>query len=67
MPTTWERRKRRLAEDPEFRRRVYRHQTESRRRRRARVLGMAPDALAPCQHHNAIGVVCGRLDPHSHK
>ncbi len=67
MPSTWERRKRRLHEDPEFRRRVYQHQTESRRRKRARALGADPAHLHPCDHLNRIGVVCGRLDAHQHR
>lgn len=61
--STWTRRKERIETDPEFRSRVYRHQTESRRRRAQ----MIRDGLGPiCSHVYRDGRRCWRQDEHSH-
>ena len=61
--STWARRKERIATDPEFRARVYRHQVESRQRRREQErLGLGP----VCQHVYRDGRSCWRLDDHRH-
>lgn len=62
--STWARRKERIATDPEFRARVYRQQTESRKRRQDRVRsGLGP----VCSHVYRDGRACWRQDTHGHK
>lgn len=62
--STWARRKERLESDPEFRARVYQHQTESRKRR----LDRQRAGLGPvCEHVYRDGRSCWRSDPHSHE
>lgn len=61
--SSWDRRKARIAEDPEFRARVYRHQVDSRRRRQDR----ERSGLGPvCSHVYRDGRACWRQDGHRH-
>lgn len=61
--STWARRKDRIANDPEFRARVYRHQTDSRKRRQDRArAGGGPI----CEHVYRDGRACWRVDLHRH-